>query len=234
MSEEATGLASGPADSNSLASAIAAANAGPLDPRAVAVLEKQARVLDMQIDSTVRNAKLRRLTLRVGALSTVMKVVLEVAAAFIVLAIAAFLAGAVWKAAHDDSIVIEAFAVPSDLAAKGLTGEVVASQVEDRLSWMDRQAAKSRAHHTNTANNEIKVQIPNTGVSIGDAYRFLAAWLGDQTRVSGELWHDGSDLVLAVRVEGEPPMRFRTQAETGDLDNLVNRAAEYVYRQAQS
>lgn len=234
MNDEGAGLASAPADNNSLASAIAVAGTAPLDPRAVAVLEKQARVLDMQIESTVRNAKLRRLTLRLGALSAMMKVVLEVAAAFIVLAIAAFLAGAIWKAAHDDSIVIEAFAVPPDLAAKGLTGDVVASQFEDRLSWMDRQAAKSRAHHTNTANNEIKVQIPNTGISIGDAYRFLAAWLGDQTRVSGELWHDGSDLVLAVRVDNGPAKRFRAQSATGNLDELVNRAAEYVYGQAQS
>lgn len=234
MNDEGAGLASGPVDSNSLASAIAAASTGPLDPRAVAVLEKQTRVLDMQIEGAVRYAKLRRLSMRLGVVSTMMKVVLEVAAALIVVAIVGFFVGAIWKAAHDDSIVIEAFAVPPDLATKGLTGEVVASLVEDRLSWMDQQAAKARAHHTNNANNDIKVQIPNTGISIGQAYRVLAAWLGDQTHVSGEIWHDGNDLVLAVQVDETPAKRFRMPAATGDLDALVNRAAEYVYGQAQS
>lgn len=233
MNDEGTESASAPADGNALASAIAVTGTGPLDPRAAVVLEKQARVLDMHIESTVRNAKIRRLTLRLGAVSTMMKVVLEAAVALVVLTAVGLLAGATWEAVHDDSIVIDAFAVPPDLAAKGLTGEVVASLFEDRLSWMDLQAKKARSHHTSNTNNEIKVQIPNTGISIGQAYRVLAGWLGDQTHVSGDIWHDGNDLVFAVQVDNIPAKRFRTPARTGDLDTLVNRAAEYVYRQAQ-
>ena len=41
-----------------------------------------------------------------------MKVAFEVAVAFIVLAVAVFIAAAIWNAAHDDGLVIEAFQVP--------------------------------------------------------------------------------------------------------------------------
>lgn len=162
-----------------------------------------------------------------------MKVTLEVAVAFIFLVIAAFLAGAIWKAAHDDSLVIDAFSVPPDLAAKGLTGEVVASLLDDRLSSMELHSRAIRTANSLRGNwsSDIKVQIPATGISIGDAYRFLAVWLGNRTEVSGDLWHDGNDLIFALRVGDAPAQRFR--APVADLDALVGRAARYVYEETQ-
>ena len=215
------------ADKGASPSVLAIASAAPLDPRAAAVLERQARVLDLQIASSERHAKLRRLTLRLGALSTVMKVALEVAVAFIFLVIAAFLAGAIWKATQDDALVIEAFDVPPDLVTRGLSGEVVASQLQDRLSAMHLHSSTTRA--ANKWRSDIRVQIPATGISIGEAYRFLAAWLGNRTEISGDLWHDGGDRVLAVRVEEAPAKRFRAPA--GSLDALIMRAADFVYGQ---
>lgn len=206
-------------------------NAAPLDPRAATVLEKQARVLDLQIDNTVRYAELRRVTLRLGALSTVLRVALEIAAAFIFLVIAAFLAGAIWKAAHDDALVIDAFDVPPDLAAKGLTGEVLASQLEDQLAARDLHSRARRVANRvrNNWGSDIKVQIPATGISIGEIYRFLAAWLGHRTEITGDFWHDGNDLVFAVRVDEAPAKHFRAPAAR--LDALITQAADYVYDQ---
>src|SRR6185437_9997878 len=43
----------------------------------------------------------------------------------------------VWQAHQSAGLLIEPFAVPPDLAAKGLTGEVVASQMLDKFAAMD-------------------------------------------------------------------------------------------------
>jgi hypothetical protein len=39
-----------------------------------------------------------------------------------------------WDAVHGNGLLIEPFSVPPDMAAKGLIGQVVASQVLDRLT----------------------------------------------------------------------------------------------------
>ncbi|MEJ0043094.1 MAG: hypothetical protein WDM81_13190 [Rhizomicrobium sp.] len=52
-----------------------------------------------------------------------MKLAFEFVVALIVVAIGTALAAAVWNAAHDNGLVIEAFSVPPDLANRGLTGE---------------------------------------------------------------------------------------------------------------
>src|SRR5689334_24487473 len=39
-------------------------------------------------------------------------------------------------AAHSNGLLIEPFSVPPDMAEKGLTGQVIASQVQDKLTMM--------------------------------------------------------------------------------------------------
>src|SRR5437868_21865 len=60
--------------------------------------------------------------------------------AFIVLAIAGGLVWMVLKARADRGLVVESFSTPPDLAAKGLTGEVLAANLADRLGELDRAA----------------------------------------------------------------------------------------------
>ena len=61
-------------------------------------------------------------------------VLLRLATLAVGVAAARLVGAAVWDAAHDDGLVIEAFSVPPDLAARGLTGEVIASQLLANLS----------------------------------------------------------------------------------------------------
>ena len=51
----------------------------------------------------------------------------------------------VWDAAHSNGLLIEPFAVPPDLAEKGLTGQVIASQVQDKLTAMQAGSFSFRA-----------------------------------------------------------------------------------------
>src|SRR3954467_8752583 len=60
-------------------------------------------------------------------------VLLRVATLCVGLAAATGVALMGWDAAHSNGLIIEPFNVPPDLAAKGLTGQVVAAKVLDEL-----------------------------------------------------------------------------------------------------
>src|SRR5262249_32035313 len=105
-----------------------------LDPRAAAYLEKQARLTELQIADLEREDRLRHWSLRVRHISDVMKLTFELALALIFVSIVAIIGIAVVEASSDNSLIIEAFSVPPDLAAKGITGQAVAAQLQDKLT----------------------------------------------------------------------------------------------------
>ncbi|SRR5665213_509319 len=217
----------------SAADAIALGAEGKLDPRAAAYLEEQTRLARLQADDLLREDKLRHWSLRVHHISDVMKLAFELALAAIFTTVVAVIAVAFWSAAHDDGLVIEAFKVPPDMAQKGLTGDVVASQLLDRLTDLQAKTDSSRAPSTYSSGwgNDIKVEIPNTGISISEAYRYLAGWLGHQTHISGEIYRTDTGIALTARVGGNSGARF--EGSERDLDKLIGRAAESVYGQTQ-
>src|SRR5580704_14058725 len=145
----------------------------------IAVSRAQAEVLHLQAHELKHELSLRHWSLRMHHISDVMKVTFEIAAALTALVVIAIIAAAIWSAAHDDGAVIEAFKVPPDMAQKGLTGDVVASQLLDRLTDMQARTDSVRTPSSYASNfgNDIKVEIPDTGVSIAEAYRYLAGWL---------------------------------------------------------
>src|ERR1700733_5292594 len=77
--------------------------------RAAVFLEKQSLLTDLQIEDLKREDMLRHWSLRVRHISDVMKLAFQFAVAFIVLAVALFIGEAVWSAAHDNGLVVEAF-----------------------------------------------------------------------------------------------------------------------------
>lgn len=196
-------------------------------------LRRQNEIALLQIDTLKKLDKYETSHLRWRRFNDQMRGFLEVwvvlVGALVVIAITA----AVWSAAHDNALIIDVFKVPSDFAAKGLTGDVVASQLLDQLTRIQADTDSSRAASTYSSNwgNDIKVQIPNTGVSISDAYRYLAGWLGHQTHISGEIFQTDKGYALTVRVTGAPGVRFEGNANK--LDALVATAAESVYGQTQ-
>src|SRR6202789_2556370 len=158
-----------------------------------------------------------------------LQIMLVAVGALAVVAIAA----AFWSAAHDDGLVIDVFKVPPDVAQKGLTGDVIASQLLDRLTDLQSRTDSSRAPSTYTGDwgGDIKVEIPDTGISISEAYRYLAGWLGHQTHITGEVYRSDNGIALTTRVSGSAGVRF--EGRESDLDTLVGRAAESVYRRTQ-
>ena len=162
-----------------------------------------------------------------------LKVALQVFVSVGATAVALFIAGLVWQAATDKGLVIEAFSVPPDLAAKGITGQVLASQLEDKLDALQAATDSGRAATTysNDWGHDIKVEIPETGVSISELQRYLREWLGHETRIEGEVFHTAEGLKLTVRAGGEAG-----ESVTGgeaDLDRLLQGGAEALYARTQ-
>ena len=196
-------------------------------------LRKQTRLVDLHIDDMERENKLRHWSLRFGNLSAVMKVAFEIALAFIFLALAAGIAGAIWTAAHDDSLVIDAFSVPPDMANRGLTGQAVAAQLEDRLEAMQdaTDTARPASSYSNNWGDDIKVQIPDTGVSISEFYRILTGWLGHQTHITGEVFRTHDGIAITARAGGNG-----AATESGPeaaFTTLLQQAAEAIYSRTQ-
>ena len=220
----------------------AEATAGGVDPAAVALAlgsasrNKADRFLEEQTALAMdqRHHLHRQFTaLDLSIWEKRLGVLLRIATGFVGLAVAAGLALMIWDAAHADGLIIESFSVPPDLASRGLTGQVVATQVLDKLTAMqnDSRSLRSAQSYANNWGDDIQVQIPETGVSIGEVYRFLRGWLGHETRIDGEVYRTASGIAITARAGGDAGATY--VGSESDLDSLVQKAAEHVYGSTQ-
>ncbi len=162
-----------------------------------------------------------------------LKLGFELALAAIFTAVVLILAGAVWSAAHEDGLVIEAFSVPPDLANTGLTGQAVAAKLQDKLSAMQAATGSARPaeSYSNNWGNDIKVEIPDTGVSIGEVYRYLVDRFGHQTHITGEIYRVKDRIAVTARSGGDPGATV--SGAEADIDALMQQAAEKIYERTQ-
>lgn len=189
------------------------------DNSARVLLWKQAQLVDHDIAYRylqVRNERvsltLRRLTTAVGTVAG---------------ATVALMAWSAWRAS---GAVVESFEAPPALAQRGLSGNVVAASFQDALATIQgnvRTTARRRAID-NAWTGDISVQVPQTGVSIGEVDRLLRRKLGSETYISGSLVQnvDGS-ATLMIRGSGIDPRSFSGPVD--QLPQLITTAAEYVY-----
>jgi len=228
------GISAGP-DPAAAAAAIDAARADPtLSAEAADYFRKQARLVDIQTEHLheqravqISHLKLRRFSDRLRAATQVF---------FILAATVAGLGLLIMlnDAFTSKSVVIEAFKAPSVLAGRGLTGDVVASGVLDQLQKLQAAThSASKALNTKSAwSSDIKVEVPQTGVSIGEIDRLLHARFGHDVHVGGDLVQtETGALALTVRGDGVPAKTFEGAAAA--LDALTTQAAEYIYGRSQ-
>lgn len=194
----------------------AEARGAPADGPAQRVLRKHEKLIDWQIAGQRAGFALKVLTGLAG-----------LAAAFVV-------GWAVWDASRYQGLVVQAFSAPPDLATRGVTGEVIAGKLLDELVRMQAGTNSVRAAGSYAIDwgDKVEVQIPQTGVSIGDLQRMLREQFGRETRISGVVYRlpDGR-LSVTARTGGAAGETFvGTEAE---FDSLVLKAAESVYGQTQ-
>ena len=213
--------------------AMASAKGGKLPPESAAFLAKQSRLLDLQAEHLHEQRELQLSHLKVRRWHDRMSLVLQALAVVIGLAVAIALAVMVWQARQDRGLVIEAFSVPPDMAARGLNGQVVASQLVDKLAAMQSRTDSGRParSYQNNWGDDLKVEIPETGVSLSDLNRGLRQWLGRQTRISGEVFRGAQGITVSVRAGDDGAVSY-SGAET-DLEGLLQQAAAAVYQRTQ-
>ena len=193
------------------------------DSPAQEVLRGHSRLLDEQL----KHVRLQAFSERMGA---GLKLLTGLAA----LIVAGVLATMVWTASRDRSLVIQAFNTPPELQARGLTGEVIAAKLLDKLAAIDANADSFRAPETfrNDWGDDIQIEIPQTGVSIGELDRYLRQWLGRRTGIGGEVIRNPDGTVALTVRAGSGGAVTRTGAEA-ELDILLQQTAEAVFERTQ-
>jgi tetratricopeptide (TPR) repeat protein len=206
---------------------------GKRDARLDAMLEEQARFLRLQSEHLHEQRQLVLSRLRWGRFSDRVKAALQVMTGLVGLFLVIALSAMAWSAHEDHGVSIAAFSVPPDLAQRGLTGQVVASQLLDRLAELQKRTVTARPASTYASDwgADIKVEIPETGVSVGELNRYLRDWLGSETRITGEVVRTPTGVAVTARAGAESGRRF--EGAEADLDKLVGQAAEAVYQQTQ-
>jgi tetratricopeptide (TPR) repeat protein len=203
--------------------AMAAAVSGkPLPDVARRLLEEQSELIHAQC----AELRLRGIGERVRA---ALWAILAIAA----LAIVGLIALLLVHAARANALIVQSFQVPPALATQGLSGQVVATQVLDKLAQMQGQSESMRAasSYDNNWGDDLKIDIPNTGATADQVWKLLRGWLGKETRISGEVIQTPEGLALTARAGAKAGERF--VSKSGNLDELVTKAAELIYRETQ-
>jgi tetratricopeptide (TPR) repeat protein len=216
-----------------------AAEAAKSDPelakKASAYFDSQRHLVDVQTEHLheQRAVNLSLLKLKRSRERLKLGLQLFVILAATVIGIAALLM--IRNAIEAHGVVIDAFQVPPDLAQRGLTGEVIAEQLLDQLADMEAAASISSARpassYASSWGHDLKVEIPETGVSFGELNRYLHQAWGRESHISGEVYESLTGITVAARMAEKQSKSFSGRTE--DLGQLVRKAAESIYVQTQ-
>ena len=231
------------AGAEAFASAVAAKLAGN-DPevarKTVEFLSKQSQLLETQnkhleedhaarlhyLRGQAREVDIRRfaLCLRVGLQIFLVLVATVVGIGALIL---------IRDAVEDHGLVVEAFSVPPDLAKDGLTGEVVATRFLDKLQAMQTATTSERPADSYQYNwgSDIKVEIPETGLSLREFSKLLRNRFGHANHITGEVIRTPTGVAVTARFGDATPTTFA--GPESDFDELARQAAEAVYRTSQ-
>jgi tetratricopeptide (TPR) repeat protein len=198
-----------------------------------AYLGKQSALADIQRHHLDDHLSEQFKQLRLATWEKRLGVLLRVATAAVGLAVAGGLALMIWSASHSHAMIVEPFSVPPDLVAQGDTGEVIAAKLLDDVSVISAEGviAATATFANGGDQRDLKVEIPETGVSLSELYRFLEDRLGDDTRVTGEIVRTASGLTLTVRA-GPLGAESVSGPET-QLDALLQSLALAFFKRAQ-
>lgn len=205
-----------------------------VDRETVAFLRKQGQMLDIQMEHLHEQRGLNLRHMRVRRWRETLQLGTQVFIALVAAVAGIGLLVMLYDAFTTHSVVVNAFKTPSALAARGLSGDVVGSEVLDELEKLQeatRGFSKGLATRSAWA-SDIKIEVPETGVSIGEIDRLLHERLGHDVHIDGDLVQtDANGLELTVRGDSMPAASF--QGAPGDLAKMTRQAAEYIYGRSQ-
>jgi len=233
-----------PAGAEAFAAAVAAKISGSdaeVARKTVDFLSEQTQLLKAQkeclkdehalrlahLRSQVRAENTRQIGMRV-------RIGLHAVIALVAIGVAIGAAIMIHDALGSRSVVIDAFDIAPNVAAQVPSGKIVAAGLLDVLTRI-QAATRSRAEHRSLASawtNDIAIDVPETGISIGQLQRTMKARFGRDQHIDGDLAQSESGgLALTVRGTGILPKTFIGEAR--HLDKLLTEAGEYAYGQSQ-
>ncbi len=201
--------------------------------KADAFLDKQGQLLDLQMEHLHEERELHHRHLSLKYFGDRLRIWLQLLGIAIGVLILSGLGALVWSAANDRGLVVESFSVPPDLAARGLTGQVVATRLLDKLAAMQdaTDTARPANSYKNNWGGDLKVEIPDTGVSFAELGQFLRRTLGHETHITGEIVRTATGLSITARTEEGAAKTF--EGADADLDALTQQSAEAIYEATQ-
>ncbi len=178
------------------------------------VLERHAQLIGWQIASERAGFVLKALT--IGAVAAAV-------GAFGVMA---------WEASRARGLVVAGFSAPPSYAARGLSGDALAADLTHRIAARVRTTNAVSLTRTDGVRADggdvVKVEIPQTGVSLGEISRALRGWLGHERRLTAALRDEGDGVAsIVLALAGADPVTVRGPA--GDIDGLMNAAADAAF-----
>ncbi len=222
------------ADSTALGIALDRARSRRRSPGSEAAADRLLAAQETLIAAQGHHLTAQSRTLVLDHWSKRLRLALQVMTIAAALALAAALSWMALDAARANGVVIKPFSVAPDLARRGVTGEVLASELLDKLTDISDRSQASNGVGAFGAGwgQNISLQIPETGLNLGEIDRFLREKLGHETTLNGEVIEnaDGTLTVVArLGARALPPQ----SGPASDLGPLIDRTAEALYRREQ-
>jgi tetratricopeptide (TPR) repeat protein len=230
MAEEDDAVSGGKAgDAAALGLAV---NAGSPSQEARTYLREQTELARLQKQNLIEQNAFELSHLRWRRFNDQMKGALQIMVVALGLLIVVAIVTAMWNASHADGIVVDSFSVPPGFVAAGIAGDVIADDLTGRIGNVrdvaDGNSLDNSKDVRKNRDDDVRVEIPETGVSLAQAWRYLKLWLGHERHVSGNVRVvSGGRIALTVTLDGDGP--FTASGTQDDLGKLEQQAAEHIF-----
>jgi len=218
------------------AAALAADNANS-DPElareAAAYFRRQSHLVEIQTEHLHEQRAVSLQLLKLKRLDVRLKVGLQLFVVLFASVIGIIGAMFLHDAITSRSVIIEPFEVSPSLSAKSFSGKIVAAEILDKLNQIQAatQGTTEKTALTSAWDRDIRIEVAETGLSVGELLRVLRERFGHDIRIDGVLLETPtSGLVLTVRGSNVVPKTF--SGSVADFPELTRDAADYLYSQA--
>lgn len=202
-----------------------------VDAEAATFLRDQRRLINLQSEHLHEQRALQLAHLRVRRWKDRLALALQALTVAIGVAVVIGFVMLAWRAHEDHGLVVEPFSAPPSFVQRGVGGEVVAADIVDKLSAI---VAVARAHSFSSTSGvsadtskEVKIEIPETGLSLGEVWRLMRDALGSERKVTGAVRETGDGRIeLTARLGGQAFTVTGAPAELGQLEQQI---AEQLY-----
>jgi hypothetical protein len=211
----------------------AAKNNPELAQEAAAYFRKQSHLVEIQTEHLHEQRAVSLQLLKLKRFDERLRVALRLFVILVATVVGVCAVIFIRDAVADHGLVVEAFAVPPDMSRDGLTGEVVATRFMDKLQALQAATASDRPADTYQYNwgSDIKVEIPETGLSLSEVSKLIRDRFGHSSRIAGEVIRTPTGIAVTARFGNLPAATIA--GPEGDFDALAGKAAEAVYRISQ-